>query len=241
MRYGVYYSGGLDWTFGGLPMDDLTTMLAAIPHSPEYCAYADAHWRELIERVAPDVLWNDIHYAHQARPEQLVADFYSRGLGRSFGYNAWETEADMLPAEQLIRMFIGIVADGGNLLLNVGPTATGEIPAAQAARLDALGRWLRSNGEAIYATRPAVRHTGTTSSGQTVRYTERGRVTYPIVLDPPTAREVELDLRRAHGATIRRLGARGELPWSFSDHGCRIELPAAPPREAAIAFAVDAG
>ena len=41
LRYGVYYSGGLDWTFGGLPMDSATSMLTAIPRSPEYCAYAD--------------------------------------------------------------------------------------------------------------------------------------------------------------------------------------------------------
>ena len=35
---------------------------AAIPQTPEYLAYADAHWHELIERYQPDVLWNDIGY-----------------------------------------------------------------------------------------------------------------------------------------------------------------------------------
>ena len=34
----------------------------AIPQTPEYLAYADAHWHELIERYRPDVLWNDIGY-----------------------------------------------------------------------------------------------------------------------------------------------------------------------------------
>ena len=54
--------GGLDWTFGGLPITDLAAMFRAIPQSPEYLAYADAHWHELIERYRPDVLWNDIGY-----------------------------------------------------------------------------------------------------------------------------------------------------------------------------------
>ena len=43
------HSGGLDWTFGGLPMRDFQAMLGAIPQTPEYLAYANAHWDELIE------------------------------------------------------------------------------------------------------------------------------------------------------------------------------------------------
>jgi alpha-L-fucosidase len=60
LRFGVYYSGGLDWTFGGLPMDSIEAMLAAIPKSEEYRAYCEAHWHELIARYQPSVLWNDI-------------------------------------------------------------------------------------------------------------------------------------------------------------------------------------
>ncbi|MEJ7583783.1 MAG: alpha-L-fucosidase [Acidimicrobiales bacterium] len=60
LRFGTYYSGGLDWTFGGLPMGDIGAMLAAVPQDEGYVALLDAHWRELIERYRPDVLWNDI-------------------------------------------------------------------------------------------------------------------------------------------------------------------------------------
>jgi alpha-L-fucosidase len=66
MRFGTYYSGGLDWTFGGLPIVDLASIIAAIPQSAEYLAYADAHWHELIERYRPCVLWNDIGYPASA-------------------------------------------------------------------------------------------------------------------------------------------------------------------------------
>ena len=41
-------------------------MFRAIPTSDEYATYADAHWRELIERYQPAVLWNDIGYPRGA-------------------------------------------------------------------------------------------------------------------------------------------------------------------------------
>ena len=45
------------------------------------------------------------------------------------------------------------VSRGGNLLLNIGPTADGRIPVEMQDRLAYLGRWLAVNGEAIYGTR----------------------------------------------------------------------------------------
>lgn len=77
MRFGTYYSGGLDWTFGGLPIADFSSMIAAIPQSEEYLAYADAHWRELIHRYRPAVLWNDIGYPAAGDLAKLFADYWA--------------------------------------------------------------------------------------------------------------------------------------------------------------------
>jgi alpha-L-fucosidase len=41
----------------------------------------------------------------------------------------------------------------GNLLLNVGPNAAGEIEPEQVKRLKEMGPWLKINGESIYGTR----------------------------------------------------------------------------------------
>lgn len=46
------------------------------------------------------------------------------------------------------------VSLGGNYLLNVGPTADGMIPPVFEERLRGVGTWLKTNGEAIYATKP---------------------------------------------------------------------------------------
>jgi alpha-L-fucosidase len=78
MRFGTYYSGGLDWTFGGMPITDLSSLIAAIPQSSHYLAHADGHWRELIERYQPDVLWNDIGYPAAADLQTLFAFYYER-------------------------------------------------------------------------------------------------------------------------------------------------------------------
>jgi alpha-L-fucosidase len=76
LRMGLYYSGGLDWTFEPGPIGDPVQMLLAIPQSREYVEYARCHYLELIERYAPSVLWNDIGYPASADLDGLFAEYY---------------------------------------------------------------------------------------------------------------------------------------------------------------------
>ena len=57
-------------------------------------------------------------------------------------------------------MLAGCATGDGNLLLDVGPNALGEIPADQAGRLREMGGWMRKNGESIYGTRGGPFHNG---------------------------------------------------------------------------------
>ncbi len=77
LRFGAYYSGGLDWTFYHRPIRTLTDLLLCIPQSREYAAYADQHLRELIERYQPSVLWGDIGYPKTSDLERIFADYYN--------------------------------------------------------------------------------------------------------------------------------------------------------------------
>ena len=58
--------------------------------------------------------------------------------------------------ETLIRNLVDIASKGGNYLLNVGPTAEGEIPEPSIQRLKEIGAWMKVNGEAIYGTGPTM-------------------------------------------------------------------------------------
>ena len=77
IRMGLYYSGGLDWTFTTEPIRSIADLHARIPQSPEYARYADAHWRELIERYRPSVMWNDISYPKAGHIPELFAEYYN--------------------------------------------------------------------------------------------------------------------------------------------------------------------
>lgn len=52
--------------------------------------------------------------------------------------------------KDLIRKLADIASKGGNFLLNVGPNAEGEIPAASVTRLREVGEWMERNGDSIY-------------------------------------------------------------------------------------------
>ena len=53
-------------------------------------------------------------------------------------------------AKNVINMLMECVSNGGNLLLNVGPNAKGEIPEESVKILEEVGEWMHLNGEAVY-------------------------------------------------------------------------------------------
>ncbi len=153
-----------------------------------------------------------------------------RGLGRSFGYNRAEGEAETIAPADLIHLLVDIVSKNGNLLLDVGPEADGTIPDVQMDRLRVLGAWLQRNGEAIYGTRPWKRAVGETADGISVRFTEKGSTVYATLLSQPKTTTVTLkSLSPKAGSQINLLGESGSLVWSQQADDITVKLPSTLP------------
>jgi alpha-L-fucosidase len=75
-------------------------------------------------------------------------------IGSTWGYTESPTPMTYRSAENILHELIELSSLGGNLLLNISPMGDGTIPEAQQRILLAVGEWLRSNGEAIYGSRP---------------------------------------------------------------------------------------
>ena len=78
MKMGAYYCGGMDWSFVPDTVQTMADVFRTIPQSEEYVRVADAHWRELIARYQPDILWNDISYPKNGDFNGIISDYYNR-------------------------------------------------------------------------------------------------------------------------------------------------------------------
>jgi len=78
MRMGLYYCGGMDWTFeDDSVIRDLPDVFGKMPQSKAYIDYINAQWRELIDKFNPDIMWNDIGWPRDSDPKELMAYFYN--------------------------------------------------------------------------------------------------------------------------------------------------------------------
>jgi alpha-L-fucosidase len=77
LRMGLYYSGLIDWSFYHAPITDFLSLMASGSPDQAYANYVEAHYRELIDRFQPDILWNDIGYPARSDVFALFADYYN--------------------------------------------------------------------------------------------------------------------------------------------------------------------
>jgi len=86
-------------------------------------------------------------YLNRKWEENSGIDIHSYGLNRNTPAKSYWS------SEYLIHLLIRSVANGGNLLLDIGPAGDGSIPTIMQERLLDIGAWLSVNGKAIYSTR----------------------------------------------------------------------------------------
>ena len=158
-------------------------------------------------------------------PGASVMDL-ERGSLKGINPNFWQTDTSLSwgswgylkddhfkPPGSVLDTLIDTVSKNGNLLLNVGPKPDGTLPEEAAGVLREIGAWLRTNGEAVYGTRPWVQFgEGPTQAGVgkfneaaadyqegDVRFTRKGGALYVLTLVCPT-----------HPLTITALGEKAQ-------------------------------
>ncbi len=149
-----------------------------------------------------------------------------RGMAGSFGFNRNEILEDYSTSEELIHILINKVGRGGNLLLNIGPTADGRIPVIMQQRLLDMGAWLKVNGEGIYDTRkwdkaPAV------NKDTKVYYTAKGKDLYVLCTQFPTTDIVVENIGKP--AKVSMLGLNSEVKTVYKNGKLSISPPMVTP------------
>ncbi|MBQ9431584.1 MAG: alpha-L-fucosidase [Kiritimatiellae bacterium] len=94
-----------------------------------------------------------------------------------WGYKIGEKR--FLTAEESVALIVRAAAKGSNLLLNIGPDGSGQIPAKAVEVFEGIGKWFDKNGDSIYGTKA-----GGVSMGQKVVSTRKGDTLYIHFLDP---------------------------------------------------------
>jgi len=119
---------------------------------------------QLVRKLQPRVVLNDrldlpaawdIKTAEQTQPRGWLTVAGKRvtweacqTFSGSWGYH--RDESSWRSTDELIRTVIDCVSKGGNLLLNVGPTARGEFDERAMDRLQGIGQWMKRHSRSIY-------------------------------------------------------------------------------------------
>jgi len=146
-----------------------------------------------------------------------------RGIGESFGYNRNEDLADYQTSQQLVDVLIEKVSRGGNLLLDIGPTADGRIPVIMQQRLQDMGDWLKINGDAIYETTAWVN--APAKKDPNIFYTAKGKDLYVFCTKFPATPITINDIAKPTSASM--LGLTDKIKYSFKNNALTIQPPAA--------------
>ncbi len=130
-------------------------------------------------------------------------------MNDNWGYHA--KDHHFKPASTIIKKLVECVSKSGNMLLNVGPDARGNIPAESLKILADIGMWMKKNSASVY---------GCAGSGlpkpENGRITQKGNKLYYHVMEPAIGDVPLYGVQREKIAKVRLLSDMSER--SISDN-----------------------
>jgi len=174
-----------DYSFGDYKGEkwkatDLVNMVRK--HQPEIII--DNRLGGNMEIENPEVYAGDFEGPEQIIPSETVLDDLGRlipwesciTLNTSWGYMK---DKNYKSATDIIRTLVNCVSKNGNLLLNVGPDAKGNIPVKSVEILHEVGEWMKYNSESIYGCGPSQ-----FPKPEWGWFTQNGNNVYAHILEP---------------------------------------------------------
>ena len=208
-----------------------------------------------------------------ANLQSTLVDDYERGQAKKIAASPWQTDTCLgdwhydrsiyehhgyKTVKQVVHMLADIVSKNGNLLLNVPLRGDGTLDSDEEEFLHGMATWTKTNGEAIYGTRPwsifGEGPSGTKGgmfseggeenyTGADFRFTRKGDTIYAIALGWPGKQATIQSLASGSPLVwgdikkVELLGS-GALKWNRTAEGLVIDLPETAPGDHAFAFKI---
>ncbi len=164
-------------------------------------------------------------------PDHSEADQQLIVVPRQDQFQPWETcmtinntwayrpkDREFKSAETLIRDLVEIIGRGGNFLLDVGPQPDGRILTEFAERLEAVGKWVHANEEAIYGSTY-----GPVQGQNGFRTTARESKTYVFVMNSSAA-TIEIKGANTRVGNVRHIATGNSVPFQQAEDVIRVSI-----------------
>ncbi|RFM27175.1 alpha-L-fucosidase [Deminuibacter soli] len=157
-------------------------------------------------------------------------------MNGTWGYKSYDHKWKSV--ETLVRNLVDIASKGGNYLLNVGPTASGEFPDESIQSLQGIGKWMKVNGTAIYGTQASP-----LDAPEWGRYTlkkQAGTTTlYVHVFNWPEDKQLLIKGVQLPVVKAALLAGNQSLQTSTAADGITIQVPATAPDAIATVISLE--
>jgi len=128
--------------------------------------------------------------------------------------------------KEIVERLVYTVCNGGNYLLNNGPTGLGKIDPKAVEIYKVLGDWLKVNGESIYNTRPNP--TGKRPAWGDISASKDGKTLYLHVLKWPEEKRIDLQELKSKVHSAVYLANGEKVDYNQEGNQLKISLPAEP-------------